>query len=117
MFENNPGSYHGYAIQNYMDVDKRWGTKEELEQLVDKAHALDIRVFWISFCTIREIIGPIPLITTISMRKGNGFHWEVGARKTGRFQSNSKIRRFITEKGRSGISMRIPRPKKETSVP
>ncbi|WP_317192126.1 alpha-amylase family glycosyl hydrolase [Cyclobacterium marinum] len=45
VFENNPGSYHGYAIQNYMDVDKRWGTKEELEQLVDKAHALDIRVF------------------------------------------------------------------------
>ena len=45
VFENNPGSYHGYAIQNYMDVDKRWGTKEELEQLVDKAHGLDIRVF------------------------------------------------------------------------
>jgi alpha-amylase len=45
VFENNPGSYHGYAIQNYMDVDKRLGTKEELEQLVDKAHGLDIRVF------------------------------------------------------------------------
>ena len=45
VFENNPGSYHGYAIQNYMDVDKRWGTKKDLERLVDKAHDMDIRVF------------------------------------------------------------------------
>lgn len=45
VFENNPKSYHGYAIQNYLDVDKRWGTKKELERLVDKAHKLDIRVF------------------------------------------------------------------------
>lgn len=45
VFENNPESYHGYAIQNYMDVDKRWGTKKDLEKLVDKAHDLDIRVF------------------------------------------------------------------------
>ncbi|MCK0191972.1 MULTISPECIES: alpha-amylase family glycosyl hydrolase [Arenibacter] len=45
VFENNPESYHGYAIQNYMDVDKRWGNKKDLEKLVDKAHGLDIRVF------------------------------------------------------------------------
>jgi glycosidase len=45
VFENNPNSYHGYAIQNYLDVDKRFGTKEDLEELVDKAHALDMRVF------------------------------------------------------------------------
>lgn len=45
VFENNPRSYHGYAIQNYLDVDKRWGTKKDLERLVDNAHKLDIRVF------------------------------------------------------------------------
>ena len=45
VFENNPGTYHGYAIQNYLDVDKRWGTRKELEILVEKAHELDIRVF------------------------------------------------------------------------
>jgi alpha-amylase len=45
VFENNPESYHGYAIQNYLDVDKRFGTKAELEELVDKAHALNMRVF------------------------------------------------------------------------
>lgn len=45
LFENNPQSYHGYAIQNYLDIDKRFGTKDDLEELVDKAHALDMRVF------------------------------------------------------------------------
>lgn len=45
MFENNPESYHGYAIQNYLEIDKRFGTKEDLEELVDAAHKLDMRVF------------------------------------------------------------------------
>ncbi len=45
VFKNNPESYHGYAIENYLEVDERWGTKEDLEQLVDIAHNMDIRVF------------------------------------------------------------------------
>jgi len=45
VFENNPESYHGYAIENYLEVDGRFGTNGELEELVDKAHALDMRVF------------------------------------------------------------------------
>lgn len=45
MFENNPESYHGYAIQNYLEIDKRFGTKEDLEELVDAAHKRDMRVF------------------------------------------------------------------------
>lgn len=45
LFENNPHAYHGYAIQNYLEVDKRFGTKADLEELVDKAHALNMRVF------------------------------------------------------------------------
>lgn len=45
VFENNPDTYHGYAIQNYLEVDKRWGTRKELEILVDQAHELDMRVF------------------------------------------------------------------------
>ncbi len=45
VFKNNPESYHGYAIENYLEVDERWGTKEELEHLVDIAHNLDMRVF------------------------------------------------------------------------
>ncbi|HET9825323.1 MAG TPA: alpha-amylase family glycosyl hydrolase, partial [Chitinophagaceae bacterium] len=45
IFQNNPESYHGYAIENYLDVDRRWGTKEDLEELVEVAHDLDMRVF------------------------------------------------------------------------
>ena len=45
VFKNNPESYHGYAIENYLEIDERWGTKEDLEQLVDAAHANDMRVF------------------------------------------------------------------------
>ncbi|NOS90853.1 MAG: alpha-amylase [Cyclobacteriaceae bacterium] len=45
VFENNPESYHGYAIQNYLQIDKRFGTKEDLGELVDAAHKLDMRVF------------------------------------------------------------------------
>ena len=44
IFENNPTSYHGYAIQNYLDVDPRFGTKQDLCDLVDAAHARDMRV-------------------------------------------------------------------------
>jgi glycosidase len=45
VFENNADSYHGYAIQDYTEIDKRFGTKEDLADLVDAAHALDMRVF------------------------------------------------------------------------
>src|SRR5579871_3375333 len=28
VFVNNPGAYHGYAIQNYLDIDPHFGTKQ-----------------------------------------------------------------------------------------
>lgn len=45
VFENNPSSYHGYAIQNYLNIDPRFGTKQDLADLVDAARRYDIRVF------------------------------------------------------------------------
>ena len=51
IFENNgapdpdSGSYHGYAVQNYLDIDPRFGTKQDLVDLVEAAHARDMRVF------------------------------------------------------------------------
>jgi len=45
VFENNENSYHGYAIQDYTEIDRRFGTKQDLADLVDAAHALDMRVF------------------------------------------------------------------------
>ncbi|MFI6296504.1 alpha-amylase family glycosyl hydrolase [Nonomuraea sp. NPDC050790] len=36
--------YHGYAIQDFLDVDPRFGTRENLVELVRQAHARGIRV-------------------------------------------------------------------------
>ncbi len=38
VFENNPGAYHGYNINNYLDIDPNFGTKQDLIDLVDAAH-------------------------------------------------------------------------------
>jgi glycosidase len=37
-------SYHGYGIQNFLDVDPRFGTREDLRALVETAHEHGIRV-------------------------------------------------------------------------
>jgi glycosidase len=39
VFENNPGAYHGYNINNYLDVDPHFGSKQDLIDLVDAAHS------------------------------------------------------------------------------
>lgn len=38
VFENNPGAYHGYNINNYLAVDPHFGDKQDLINLVDAAH-------------------------------------------------------------------------------
>ena len=37
-------SYHGYAIQNFLDVDPHFGTRQDLKDLVNTAHAHGIYV-------------------------------------------------------------------------
>jgi glycosidase len=44
IFENNDCSYHGYSIQNYVSIDPRFGTKEDLVELVTAAHSRDMRI-------------------------------------------------------------------------
>jgi glycosidase len=39
VFENNAGAYHGYNINNYLDIDPHLGTKQDLIDLVAAAHA------------------------------------------------------------------------------
>lgn len=38
VFENNGDSYHGYDINNYLDIDPHFGTKQDLIDLVASAH-------------------------------------------------------------------------------
>jgi glycosidase len=38
VFENNNGSYHGYDINNYLEIDPHFGTKQDLIDLVEAAH-------------------------------------------------------------------------------
>ncbi len=47
VFENNPDpdKYHGYAIQNYLSIDPRFGTKQDLMDLVQAAHDRHMRVY------------------------------------------------------------------------
>lgn len=37
-------TYHGYGIQNLLNVDPHFGTRQDLRDLVDRAHSLGIRV-------------------------------------------------------------------------
>ncbi len=44
--QNNPESYHGYAIENFLEVDQAFGTKEDLVEFVSTAHQYHIKVFF-----------------------------------------------------------------------
>ena len=38
VFGNNDGAYHGYNINNYLDIDPHFGSKQDLIDLVEAAH-------------------------------------------------------------------------------
>lgn len=38
------GTYHGYGVQNFLDVEPRFGTREQLRHLVQSAHEIGIYV-------------------------------------------------------------------------
>jgi Glycosidases len=40
----NEGTYHGYGIHNFIEVDPRFGTEADLDAFIDEAHALGIYV-------------------------------------------------------------------------
>jgi glycosidase len=37
-------TFHGYAIQDFLEVDSRFGTRADVVALVDAAHRKDMRV-------------------------------------------------------------------------
>ncbi len=44
IFENYEESYHGYAIRNFLSTDPRFGSLDDLKELVNEAHQLGLRV-------------------------------------------------------------------------
>jgi len=40
----DPTMYHGYATQNFLDIDPHFGTKEDFQNLVKEAHQLNLYV-------------------------------------------------------------------------
>ena len=41
---SNSDTYHGYGVQNFLDIDSRFGTREELKDFVEAAHNIGLRV-------------------------------------------------------------------------
>jgi glycosidase len=37
-------TYHGYGIQNFLEVDRRFGTRQDLRELIDEAHQIGMYV-------------------------------------------------------------------------
>jgi glycosidase len=56
-------SYHGYGIQNFLEVDPRFGTRQDLRDLIDAAHARGMYV----------------LLDVIYNHTGNNFFYDDGA--------------------------------------
>jgi glycosidase len=42
--QEDKGTYHGYGMQDFLDVDPRFGTKEDLQELVRQAHEREMYV-------------------------------------------------------------------------
>jgi Alpha amylase, catalytic domain len=99
VFENNTQSYHGYAIHDYTLVDSRFGTNEDLAELVDSAHALDMRA-WILFYIIQVTTGHIRMITHTTTTTESFFRSEIGGLKINRCRRNSETLTYTGAKGR-----------------
>jgi glycosidase len=67
-------SYHGYGIQNYLEIDPRFGTKEELQQLIREAHKRKMYV----------------IIDVVLNHTGD--NWEYASGQGREFSKNGKLR-------------------------
>jgi glycosidase len=55
-------TYHGYGIQNFLEVDPRFGTREDLRNLINEAHAQGIYV----------------VLDIIYNHSGNNWYYDIG---------------------------------------
>jgi len=68
VFENNKHAYHGYAIENYLNIDPRFGSNKTLPDSWKEPMSLISEYFWMWSCIIRVTTGLIReiWITTIT---------------------------------------------------
>lgn len=57
-------TYHGYGIQNFLEVDPRFGTREDLRNLVNEAHAQEIYI----------------ILDIIYNHTGNNWYYNIGGK-------------------------------------
>lgn len=46
IMQNSPSGYHGYWVEDFYEVDEHFGTKEDLDELIEEAHKRDIKVIF-----------------------------------------------------------------------
>ncbi|HKP98215.1 MAG TPA: alpha-amylase family glycosyl hydrolase [Fibrobacteria bacterium] len=82
-------TYHGYGIQDFLEVDPRFGTRQELRNLVDAAHDLGIYV----------------LLDIIYNHSGNNWFYDQGGHPAGmadyRYEPPRPIHGWRSETGTS----------------
>lgn len=75
---NKAGSYHGYDVQDYYEVNKKLGTKDDLKELIEEAHKRDIKI----------------LLDMVVNHTSNSHPWFMDACR----EENSKYKDFYTFK-------------------
>ncbi len=85
-------TYHGYGIQNYLDVDPHFGTREDLVQLVKTAHAHGIYV----------------ILDIILNHTGNVFSYESGYRGPNWNGQPRAVKGFNDAKGEASLPFTRP---------
>ncbi len=89
-------TYHGYGIQNYLDIDKNFGSREDLVSLVKAAHSLGIYV----------------ILDIILNHSGNIFSYENGYKGSPWNGNVMNVKGFNDANGAPSISFFNPIPSK-----
>jgi glycosidase len=87
-------TYHGYGIQNYLDIDKNFGSREDLANLIKTAHSLGIYV----------------ILDIILNHSGNIFSYENGYKGYPWNGNVMNVKGFNDENGVPSISFLNPIP-------
>ncbi|UJS16941.1 MAG: hypothetical protein L3J17_13640 [Candidatus Jettenia sp.] len=118
-------SYHGYGIQDFLEVDPRFGTKQDLQELVRQAHKKDMYVILDIIINHTGDNWAYPMIILITIGKKHQVHLTLASGGKSILHRVSRevmpcghrsfnTRDIIKEEDRSGIGMILMKPYMET---